>query len=109
MRFLLKIYGLQEIGQRKRQEDSIFPPLETLNDQARLFILCDGMGGHAVGDVASSTVCSAMGEYILNKIPDNEGEFTDDDFKQALNYAYDALDARDKNETEKKMGILEDS
>ena len=104
MRFLLKIYGLQEIGQRKRQEDSIFPPLETLNDQARLFILCDGMGGHAAGDVASSTVCSAMGEYILNKIPDNEAEFTDDDFKQALNYAYDALDARDKNETEKKMG-----
>lgn len=104
MKFSLKIYGLQEIGQRKRQEDSIFPPLETLNDQARLFILCDGMGGHEAGDVASSTVCSAMGEYILNKIPDNEAEFTDDDFKQALNHAYDALDARDNNETEKKMG-----
>lgn len=87
--------SLQEIGQRTNQEDSIYPALGQIVKDNDLFILCDGMGGHDCGEVASQTVCQAMSAFIL--------EHPDTDFETALNTAYDALDAKD-NDAEKKMG-----
>lgn len=87
--------SLQEIGQRTNQEDSIYPALGQIVKDNDLFILCDGMGGHDCGEVASQTVCQAMSAFIL--------EHPDTDFETALNAAYDALDAKD-NDAEKKMG-----
>ena len=43
--------SIHEIGQRPNQEDSI------IQWNNRLFVLCDGMGGHEKGEVASQTVC----------------------------------------------------
>lgn len=104
MEFSLNTYGIWEIGQRAKQEDTIFPSINALSSGDRLFILCDGMGGHEAGDVASKTVCTAMSEYILHKNIDPQGEFTDEDFKKALNYAYDVLDCQDIKDENKKMG-----
>lgn len=90
-----KYLSLQELGKRSNQEDSIYPKLgEDINDND-LFILCDGMGGHECGEIASQTVCESMSSYIISH--------PDTDFESALNAAYDALDAVDNNNG-KKMG-----
>ena len=58
---------MHELGQRENQEDSLFPSLDQQTQDDRLFILCDGMGGHEKGEVASSTVCEAMSKTILSR------------------------------------------
>lgn len=102
MKFKLSPYNLQELGQRQNQEDSLFPGIgkQTAND--RLFILCDGMGGHEKGEVASATVCETISNTILSRWNPNE-PLSDDLLLQAIDDAYDALDAKDNGEA-KKMG-----
>lgn len=102
MKFKLSPYNLQELGQRQNQEDSLFPGIgkQTAND--RLFILCDGMGGHEKGEVASATVCETMSSTILSRWNPNE-PLSDNLLLQAIDDAYDALDAKDNGEA-KKMG-----
>lgn len=102
MKYELTPYNLQELGQRQNQEDSLFPNIgqQTAND--RLFILCDGMGGHEKGEVASATVCETMSNTILSRWNPTE-LLSDDLLQQAIEDAYDALDAKDNGE-EKKMG-----
>lgn len=109
MRYDLKPYAIWEYGQRKdshgrpHQEDCIYPAIDKLSDSDRLFILCDGMGGHDAGEVASAAVCEAMSDYILESGCDKEGVFTTNDFEKALDEAFNALDRKD-NGAEKKMG-----
>ena len=102
MKFELTPYNLQELGQRQNQEDSLFPGIGQQTTQDRLFILCDGMGGHEKGEVASSTVCETMSKTILSRWNPSE-PLSDELLQQAIEDAYDALDAKD-NGSEKKMG-----
>ncbi len=102
MKFKIKAYNLQELGQRQNQEDSLFPALGKSTPNDRLFILCDGMGGHEKGEVASATVCEIISSTILSAWNPNEA-LRDELFQQALSAAYDALDAMDNGE-ERKMG-----
>lgn len=102
MKFKIKAYNLQELGQRTNQEDSLFPALGKSTSDDRLFVLCDGMGGHEKGEVASATVCETLSRVILSAW--HPGEVLSDElFLQALSVAYDALDAKDNGE-ERKMG-----
>lgn len=94
--------AFQEFGARQNQEDSIFPSPELVNTDSRLFILCDGMGGHEHGEVASQAVCEAMSEYLNTHWSPNE-QLTDDIFLGALEAAYELLDSRDTGGY-KKMG-----
>lgn len=103
MKYLLKAYNIWEQGPREKQEDSIFPEYGKSEDSDRLFILCDGMGGHSAGEVASGAVCKALSGAVFSACPDTEGSFTDEDFRKALAEAYDALDSKDDG-AEKKMG-----
>lgn len=102
MRFKIKAYNLQELGQRQNQEDFLFPALGKSTPDDRLFVLCDGMGGHEKGEVASATVCETISSTILSAWNPNEA-LSDERFQQALSVAYDALDAKDNGE-ERKMG-----
>ena len=102
MKYKIKAYNLQELGQRKNQEDSLFPALGKSTPDDRLFVLCDGMGGHEKGEVASATVCETISSTILSAWNPNES-LSDELFQQALSAAYDALDAKDNGE-ERKMG-----
>lgn len=102
MKFKVSAYTIWEQGPRPRQEDSIFPAHKGTTSDDRLFLVCDGMGGHSAGDVASSTVCAALSSSVLASC-DAEGEFTDDIFEAALSAAYDALDSKDDG-SPKKMG-----
>ena len=98
-----------EFGQRvdaqgnPHQEDCLFPEFGTQSSADRLFVLCDGMGGHSAGEVASATVCEAMGHSALASMEGGDGLFTDDMLQRAIDDAFDALDAKD-NGAEKKMG-----
>lgn len=109
MRYKLRVYSIMEFGQRvdaqgnPHQEDCLFPEFGTQSSADRLFVLCDGMGGHSAGEVASATVCEAMGHSALAGMEGSGGLFTDDMLQQAIDDAFDALDAKD-NGAEKKMG-----
>ena len=94
--------GFSEIGKKDNQEDCIFPSFLKVNSESRYFILCDGMGGHENGEVASSTVCKALSTFFDTHIPES-GIMDSDLFKEALEYAYDELDKQDTGDY-KKMG-----
>ena len=102
MKYRTIAYTIQEIGRRSNQEDSLFPPFSEKPSNGSLFILCDGMGGHAAGEVASQAVCDTMSSFIEGH-PREDGLFSEEDFNTALNAAYDSLDERDTDD-EKKMG-----
>ena len=95
--------AIYEIGLRENQEDSLFPATGKATSEDRLFMLCDGMGGHQSGEVASQTVCEEIGKYVLNET-DASRPFTDAMLAEAVERAYDALDGKDNTDSEKKMG-----
>lgn len=77
--------SIHEIGQRDNQEDVI------AQWNNRLFVLCDGMGGHEKGEVASQTVCQSLVTWFEQNVnPDDP--FTDDQLHEAIDYAYLQLD-----------------
>lgn len=94
--------GFSEIGRKGNQEDCVYPSMKNVGTENRFFILCDGMGGHENGEVASSTVCEAMGRYFEAHAPE-DGVMTPELFKEALNVAYNELDKKDTGGF-KKMG-----
>lgn len=100
---LAKPLSIYKKGARTNQEDAIFPKQGEATENDRLFILCDGMGGHEAGEVASQAVCQTMSDHILSQ-GNAEGVFTEDMFNDALQAAYDSLDEKDRAEDGKKMG-----
>ena len=74
--------SIHEIGQRPNQEDSI------IQWNNRLFVLCDGMGGHEKGEVASQTVCQSLVTWFEQNVNPEES-FTDDQLREGL---YQQLD-----------------
>ncbi len=110
MEYKLHVYSIWDPGKRvddqgnPHQEDNMFPEHTKATEADRLFILCDGMGGHDAGEVASSIVCQTMSSSILSSAPEPEGPFTEEDLKKSISDAFDALDAHDDGTSEKKMG-----
>ena len=52
--------ALSDVGKkRKGNEDALF-----LNEEQRLYVVADGMGGHAAGEVASRVAVDAIGEFV---------------------------------------------
>ena len=63
-----------EIGKRRANQD-VCRVIEMPEYNRALMIVCDGMGGHSMGDVAAETVCSGgtpkstIEEYFGGGIP----------------------------------------
>ena len=87
--------SIHEIGQRDNQEDSM------AQWDNHLFVLCDGMGGHEKGEVASLTVCQSLVKWFQENITDDS--FSDEQLRSAIEYAYTELDKFD-DDSPKKMG-----
>ena len=88
-----------ERGKRDNQEDAMYPPHGTASMNDHTFVVCDGMGGHDKGEVASNLVCD-----IFAKHSGNLRNFSPHKLSEVLSTAYDALDAADDKKTSKKMG-----
>lgn len=103
MKYILEARNFLELGQRANQEDAIYPPLGGIPASERTFVVCDGMGGHDAGEVASQTVCQVLAEAVKKNFPDQKFVFSKEAFQKALAETYDALDVKDTG-AEKKMG-----
>jgi serine/threonine protein phosphatase PrpC len=63
----LEAYGLTHVGrQRQHNEDSFL-----VADAAHLFLVADGMGGHAAGEIASRIAVDSISEFILHTKEDD--------------------------------------
>lgn len=90
----IKIYqplAIHELGKRANQEDSIYPIEGKATENDRLFLLCDGMGGHEHGEVASQSICKSLSSFLLQHAVASEG-LEDKLLSEALAYAYEELD-----------------
>ena len=92
-----------EIGGKPNQEDSIFPLLGEATKETRVFIVCDGMGGHEKGEVASDCVAKTIGGIMEGKPLYDTAEMKIT-FKNALKQAYENLDKLDNSQSQRKMG-----
>lgn len=99
---LYKPLAIHELGQRQNQEDNIYPVMDKATADDRLFIVCDGMGGHEKGEVASDLVCQSFHRWFAEHLPVGE-PLSDEQFREALDYVYSQLDHADDGAV-KKMG-----
>ncbi len=100
---ILKPQSYSAIGQKPNQEDSLFPLLGVATENTRVFLVCDGMGGHENGEVASACVAETIGKITSSCPPCSTVEMKDT-FEKALQQAYSNLDNLDKSASERKMG-----
>lgn len=108
MKYQLSIEEIWEVGKRKnefgqpQQEDCLFPLPENLNEMSRVFIVCDGMGGHDAGEIASNVVCKTLGTLCSQYLIQHQ-ELPDSVLLEFLDSVYSELDKYDTGSS-KKMG-----
>lgn len=93
-----------ECGQKPNQEDALFPGAGKATTNHRIFMVCDGIGGHEKGEVASNCVAETIGENLADA-PLCSIEEMKEYFQKALTLTYDTLDQLDADNTSRrKMG-----
>lgn len=86
--------GFNMLGQRGNQEDALFPSLDEATSARRVYMVCDGMGGHEHGEVASRCVAETIGT-LASAAGECTVEVMRQTFEDALDEAYRRLDALD--------------
>lgn len=56
----VKAFGLTDVGRKRRHNEDAY----LLDEQRGLFVVADGMGGHAAGEVASRITVESIQEFI---------------------------------------------
>ena len=69
----IKYTTFSEAGVRRANQD-VCRVVEIPEYDRTLMVVCDGMGGHAMGDVAAETVCNAICEYWNNNTHTKDSE-----------------------------------
>ncbi len=99
---ICKPFSIQEQGKRDSQEDSIYPMNGEASESSRLFLLCDGMGGHEHGEVASQLVCEVLSNY-LEEHWNNDEVLKDSVLQDAIDEVFRMIDTLN-NGSVKQMG-----
>lgn len=86
----IRYAAFSEAGIRRDNEDYC-KVVEDSKNNRYLFVVCDGMGGHAMGEVASRVVCESICDYWQHASPEDEVENV---LKAAFQEASKALDAK---------------
>ena len=73
----MKYVQFSEKGPRENNEDCC--NVVEIPEKRTLFVVCDGMGGHSNGEVASHTVCDAFSDYWREHPEDTDSEQKIDD------------------------------
>ena len=85
----VRAFGLSHVGrQRQHNEDSFL-----VEEHANLFLVADGMGGHAAGEIASRIAVDSISEFILHTA-EEDGTWPhgyDDQLKRSTNRLMAAL------------------
>lgn len=100
---IYKPLAVQELGKRDNQEDCVYPSVGSATSGDSLFILCDGMGGHEHGEVASQTVCKCVSDYFRRHVMSVES-FDDGMLMSALMSAYEELARYANKSGSRQMG-----
>ncbi|MBR4856969.1 MAG: serine/threonine-protein phosphatase [Bacteroidaceae bacterium] len=100
----IQIVSFSHKGNRPNQEDCLCSGLVFDKEPLYYAVVCDGLGGHSNGEIASSLVCESFSRSIENV--ENEGPV---DlvaiFNNALAYAYEQLETYDEGGLSiKRMG-----
>jgi len=66
--------GITDIGRKRpHNEDSLF-----IDEEQNLYVVADGMGGHAAGEVASKLVVETLHDYMQRFVEDEDAEELED-------------------------------
>ncbi|HVR40021.1 MAG TPA: Stp1/IreP family PP2C-type Ser/Thr phosphatase, partial [Thermoanaerobaculia bacterium] len=79
----VKAHGLTHVGRQRQHNEDAF----LVEDEAKLFLVADGMGGHAAGEIASRIAVDSISEFILHTKED-DGTWPhayDEHFKRSTN------------------------
>jgi protein phosphatase len=107
----IKIFTKTDTGRtRQRNEDACYPPSDNLvskpPQQSALAIVCDGIGGHEGGNVASNLAIETIQQQVqqLTKIPADHIDPLQliDDLDKAVAIANDKISQR--NDSENRQG-----
>jgi len=96
--------GIYEIGARAKQEDALFPSLGELQQEQQVVVVCDGIGGHDYGEIASSVVSRAVGAWVRDYVSD-DSPMTYEKALEAVAFAQEQLNAASREHpSDKPMG-----
>ena len=70
----MNFFGKSDVGKRREVNQDSFRALRIWNDEAVLLVVCDGMGGHLAGEVASSTAVNIFCERVTSSLCKEESE-----------------------------------
>ena len=79
----VKAEGLTHVGRQRQHNEDTF----LVEESAKLFLVADGMGGHAAGEIASRIAVDSISEFILHTKED-DGTWPhayDEHFKRSTN------------------------
>ncbi len=89
-----------EIGRKDNQEDRLYP-VNGASASSRTFILCDGMGGHARGEVAAEVVSATLGKALDAH---TSASVSETEFGESLALCYQALDEKLAGDDSRRPG-----